>query len=64
MEKEYPIFYKTIFGKRVLVDVEITKNNMSGMIVCPETIAMLRTNFPEIGKKNLFTIYDGKEIQI
>lgn len=64
MEKEYPIFYKTIFGKRVLVDVQITQNHMSGMIVHPKVVEKLRECYPEIKRKKLFTIYDGKELII
>lgn len=62
MYPEYPIFYKTIFGKRVIVSTGVTNEYGSGLILSSQQENFIRRSDPGVKNKKLFTIFDGKEL--
>lgn len=64
MEKEYPIFYKTVFGRRVIVSTSVTNKYGSGLILSSQQEDFVRQSDPRVKNKKLFTIFDGKELRL
>ena len=64
LKREIPIFYKTWYGRRVLVQVNLSNTAMSGMIIndCERQEIMKRNK--KLKNKKLFTVFEGKEIQL
>lgn len=63
-KREVPIFYKTWYGRRILVQVDSSSTTMSGMVIddCERQEIMKRNK--KLKNKKLFTIFEGKELQI
>lgn len=63
-KREVPIFYKTWYGRRILVQVDLSNMTMPGMVIddCERQEIMKRNK--KLKNKKLFTIFEGKEIQL
>lgn len=64
LKREIPIFYKTWYGRRILVQVDLSSMTMSGMVIddCERQEIVKRNK--KLKNKKLFTIFEGKEIQL
>lgn len=64
LKREIPIFYKTWYGRRILVQVDLSSMTMSGMVIddCERQEIVKRNK--KLKNKKLFTIFEGKELQL
>lgn len=64
LKREIPIFYKTWYGRRILVQADLSSMTMSGMVIddCERQEIVKRNK--KLKNKKLFTIFEGKEIQL